>query len=135
MYGLYGSTEDIVGSSLSGLQTGVAYTVIVSSTAPFTGELIEMQPKTAEERINSLIDEINALVDGGMLNKGQGISLIVKLQNALEKLNANQAVISINMLWAFTNQVSSLIQEGVLTQDVGQALIDEAYQIIEMINN
>ena len=80
-----------------------------------------------------LIDEVQALVDAGALNRGQGNSLIVKLEGALKKLDQGQLKPAVNRLGAFINEVNSLIDEGVLTPEEGQPLIDAAQSIIDQI--
>ncbi len=69
-----------------------------------------------EETCEVLIDDVEALVEAGVLNRGQGNSLIRKLD-------------ACNQLEAFIGQVNSLIGGGVLPADDGQPLIDTASNI------
>ena len=80
--------------------------------------------------MRSLIDEINDLVSSGILNWGQGNSLIVKLNNAIKKLDANKPKTSLNNLNALSNQIQDFIDDGVLTSEEGQSLL-EAIEAIQ----
>jgi hypothetical protein len=77
---------------------------------------------------------VEELVASGSLNAGQGNSLIVKLEAALQKLEQGQPRPAVNQLGAFINEVESLIDEGVLTPEEGQSLIDAANVIIYQID-
>jgi probable HAF family extracellular repeat protein/predicted outer membrane repeat protein len=80
--------------------------------------------------IQSLIDETNALMNTGVLDQGQGRSLIVKLDGALTKLNQGDTAVAINKLRAFINQVEAMIISGAVAPWDGQRLIDAANAII-----
>jgi hypothetical protein len=82
-----------------------------------------------QEMIRSLIKEIEALREAGVLNNGQANSLIVKLENAIISLDRGKAKMALNNLKAFMNEVESLIDERVLTQEEGQSLIAAAEAI------
>ena len=118
------SVDDIVKisefDSASGTFTVPARTVVVFEFAP-------------QELIRSLIDEVEALVDAGSLNEGQGNALIVKLENAIKNLDKNKVNTSLNNLNAFMNQVQAFINGGVLTLAEGQSLIAAAEAIIYQI--
>ena len=91
-----------------------------------TAVVFEFAP---QEMIRSLIDEVAALRDAGILNNGQANSLIVKLENAIKNLDKGKAKTTLNNLNAFMNEVQSLIDEGVLTPEEGQSLIAAAEAI------
>lgn len=95
-----------------------------------TAVFVQYEPET---RIGFLIEDVQALVDAGVLNEGQGSSLIVKLEGAIDKLAKGQPNVAINKLNAFINEVMSLIDEGVLSPEQGQPLIVEATDIIWQI--
>ena len=82
-----------------------------------------------EELTNLLIGDVYNLVDSGMLNQGQGNSLVVKLQNALVHLAKDNPKNTCNLLKAFSNQVNSLIGEGVLSSEDGESLLNSANEI------
>jgi pullulanase len=122
------STDSTVTTSSYDKATGT-FSVPARTTAVF----MELEPRPAIER---LIHEVQQLIDAERLNKGQGNSLMVKLEGALEKLDGGQpkqAVKAVNRLNAFSNEVQSLIDEGVLTLEEGQPLIDAAQSIIDQI--
>ena len=63
--------------------------------------------------------KFQALVDDGALNKGQGNSLTSKLENIIKKFEDGKNKPACNQLDAFTQQVNSLIADGVLTSAEG----------------
>lgn len=82
-----------------------------------------------EDAIKDLIEEIYLLIEEGILNKGQGNSLIVKLDNVLKKLDQGKTKAACNNLNAFINHVQGFVRGGRLSAAQGQALIDEANNI------
>jgi sugar lactone lactonase YvrE len=86
-----------------------------------------------EGGIESLINEIEGLIEDGALNGGQGNALIVKLEAALQKLLEDKTKTAINQLGAFRNQVEALIQSGELTPGEGQPLLDAVDGLIEAL--
>ena len=64
---------------------------------------------------------------------GQGNALNAKLYAALKKLDQGKPDVAVNLLNAFFNQVLSFIDDGVLTFDEGEALINAANSIIDLI--
>jgi hypothetical protein len=93
---------------------------------------VQYEPRPAIER---LIHEVEQLVVAEVLNQGQGNSLIVKLEGAIKKLDEGKNKSAVNKLNAFINEVISLIEEGVLTPEDGQPLIDAANSIIDQITS
>jgi len=90
---------------------------------------------TTEQQINELIDMVQALVDDGALNDGQGNALISKLENVLDKLDRGNTNAAVNQLGAFINQVEDFIYEGVLTTEQGNPLIKVATVLVEALSN
>jgi len=82
-----------------------------------------------DELTNSLIGEIQSLVETGTMNQGQGNSLIVKLQNALAHLAKDNSKNACSLLTAFSNQVNSLVEEGVLSIEDGGSLLSSVNEI------
>jgi len=78
----------------------------------------------------SLIDEVNSLVDIGVLNTGQANGLIVKLKQAIRKISQGKINVACNLLQAFINQVYDFINTGVISQEEGELLILIATNII-----
>ena len=85
---------------------------------------------SVEEQIAVLIDRVENLIDPDVLNKGQGNSLIKKLEGALQKLNNGNTKAACNQLQAFINQVDAFIRSGILTVEEGQPLIDATIDVI-----
>jgi pullulanase/glycogen debranching enzyme len=106
-----------------------------SATGTFTvpGRTTAVFEFTPQELIRSLIEEIEALVDGGILNKGQGNSLIVKLEAALASLSKGKVNTAVNQLNSFINEVEALVSGGTLPAEIGQDLIEAANAIILQI--
>jgi hypothetical protein len=89
---------------------------------------------TPQDGIDDLIgDEVEDLVEAGSLNEGQGNAFLGKLENAKKKLDQGKTNAALNLLNAFINQVNSFISEGILSPAEGQALIDAANGIINLI--
>jgi uncharacterized delta-60 repeat protein len=83
--------------------------------------------------IQTLLGEVQALVDAGVLNAGQGRGLSEKLEQALRRLqdgNINGAVSALNN---FSHHVNDLVHDGVLTSSQGQPLTDQAAAIVRQI--
>src|SRR5262249_58154238 len=76
--------------------------------------------------IQAIIVNVQALVDSGVLNNGQGNSLLVKLQHSMQHLDDGLVKNAINDLQAFVNEVTDYITEDVFTVAQGQPLIDAA---------
>ena len=87
-----------------------------------------------QEAIGEIITEIENLVADGILNKGQGNSLISKLNNAIKKLDQGNIKAATNILYACINQINAFIKAKILTSDLGQSLIDAIEYIIDIIN-
>lgn len=89
---------------------------------------------TTEAEIFELIDDIQKLVDDGVLNNGQGNALISKLENVLAKLAMGHTGAAANQLGAFINQVEDYVDEGILTPEQGSQLIQAAALLVEALN-
>ncbi|MCK4975907.1 MAG: DUF3372 domain-containing protein, partial [Anaerolineales bacterium] len=90
---------------------------------------------TPEGMIGDLIDQIKDLVEDGVLNAGQGNSLIVKLDQALKQLDDGKSKQAIKAMNAFINQVNSLYMEGVLPEETAAQLVKDAEFIIASIES
>ena len=90
---------------------------------------------TTEQQVNELIDLVQALVDDGALNDGQGNALTSKLENVLAKLARGNVNATANQLGAFINQVEDFIDDGVLTAEQGDPLIKVATALVEALRN
>jgi pullulanase-type alpha-1,6-glucosidase len=108
---------------------GVAdtFTVPARTTAVFVAR------RAAEDQIDLLIDDVEDLVDAGVLNGGQSNALISKLENAIAKIENGQVKPAVNLLNAFINQVMSYQDDGILTAEQAAALIATAEDIIHTL--
>ena len=78
-------------------------------------------------------DQVEALVEAGSLNHGQGTALIVKLEAAIRDLEKGKPGTALNVLNAFSNQVTDFGAGGVLTPEEGQSLLDAVHAIMHQI--
>ena len=78
------------------------------------------------EQIANLLSQIQKLVGDGILDRGQGNALTVKLRNVQDDLDVGQTHVALNVLEAFTNQVTDLVADGILPPAAGQSLLDAA---------
>jgi hypothetical protein len=88
---------------------------------------------TPQQALQTLINDVNALLTAGVLNQGQANSLNSKLQNAIANLDARNTIPAVNEIEAFRNQVTDFVSEGILTSQQGQALDHKAQRIITAI--
>jgi glycosidase len=88
---------------------------------------------TIEEKIEELIANIEELWREGILDAGQAKSLIVKLLGVQAGLDKGHPWNAVNRLGAFIEQVEEFVGDGILSPEVGQALIDAASDLISQI--
>lgn len=110
--------------------TGFDFTVSQPFTSPGVGLYEYRIVCRTQEQIQLLIGDVEGLVAAGTLNQGQGNSLIVKLQGAIQQLDQGNVGAAINQLRAFINEVNALVKAKKLSSADGQALIDAADEII-----
>jgi pullulanase-type alpha-1,6-glucosidase len=120
------STDPLVGLSAFDSTTGT-FSVPGRTTAVFVGKRSPLM------QIDLLVDDVEELVAGGVLNEGQGNALMSKLWNVYDKIARGNISAAINQLEAFIHQVESLVAEGVLTAEQGAALIAAAQEIIAVL--
>ena len=89
---------------------------------------------TPEDQIEALIEDVEELFIADILNVGQANSLISKLENILNRPEQGTTQPVINQLGAFINQVLSLVEEGILTPEEGQDLVDAAQAVIDQLS-
>jgi len=102
-------------------------------TVPARTTAVFVAGRSAEDQILLLVDDIEALVEAGVLNGGQGNALTVKLLNSLDKIARDQNHAAANQVSAFINQVEDFVTEGILTHDQGAALIAAAEDILDAL--
>jgi hypothetical protein len=115
---------DKSGNALDGDGNGVAGD---DFTSTFTTEAL-----TAQAKIQKLIDEIETLINLGVITSDQTHGLIRHLVIALEKIESEDMQTAYNMLKAFINHVNGFVPT-VLPQDEGDSLITQAKDIIAQI--
>ncbi|MGH7450677.1 MAG: FlgD immunoglobulin-like domain containing protein [bacterium] len=101
----------------------------------FTDYTVQIVVQTPQQAIQSLIDQVNALVAASVLKPNEGHPLIVKLEGAKTKLDNGKITPAMNELQAFINQVNAYINSTKLTPAQGQPLIDAANAIISVVSN
>ncbi|HKI53225.1 MAG TPA: hypothetical protein VJ987_03805, partial [Anaerolineales bacterium] len=89
---------------------------------------------TTQAEIYELINDVQKLVDDGVLNDGQGNALTSKLENVLEKLAKGNTNAAANQLGAFINQVEDFVYEGILTAEQGDMLIKSASLLVGVLS-
>lgn len=108
-----------------------------SSTTTNTPTPTPTSTPTPSQAIQNLIQNVQGLVNGGVLNAGQGNALTAKLDAATNQLNQGNANAARNQLQAFINQVNAFMpaskKSGILSQIQGQALIALANAIISQL--
>jgi hypothetical protein len=91
----------------------------------FTGSLTETV-LSAQQEITVIGNQVNNLVNAGLLSSGNGNALTAKLSSATASLTGSHTNAAVNQLKAFINQVSTFVQSGTLPSAEGQALISAA---------
>lgn len=79
------------------------------------------------------VEDVQKLVTSGAINRGQGNSLIVKLNKTITYLNNEKPNKAINELNLFIHEVKAYTANGVLPSSKGQLLINNANLIIEKL--
>jgi len=89
----------------------------------------------AVQDIQNVIKEIKDLIELGdfTIDKGQTKAVLSKLQNAVDKLEADKINGAIGSLNAFINQINSYIKNEVIYPQDGQALIFQVQNIIDSL--
>jgi hypothetical protein len=105
-------------------------------TAPETLALAEacelgISDQEARDQINDLIAEVNALEASGALNSGQANALRNHLETALGHIDAGRYCPAKAQLEAFRDQVESFVDNGVLTEEEAESLIEGATDVLE----
>jgi pullulanase/glycogen debranching enzyme len=117
------STDPVVRTSTFDSAAGI-FDVPARTTAVF------LAPRSAEERIDLIIDDVDQLEADGVVNGGQANALRSKLSNAQRMIERGKVGPAINMLEAFIHQVEALVAAGILTELQGFELITAAESII-----
>jgi len=126
--GLAQTLEDVLNGSQDG-NGGVRHHFVANAQqrADLIRFLNSIDPvRSPEDVIAELIDKVLGLVSAGILNHGEGNSLLAKLEAAQASISRGNTTAALNQLGAFTNEVKALINSGRISLDQGQMLIDLA---------
>jgi len=85
------------------------------------------------QEINNIINEVQDLADAGTITSGQSNALLSKLQNAIDKIESDNINGAIGSLKAFINQITVFINSGKIHTSVGNSLIAEVKEIIDIL--
>jgi DNA/RNA endonuclease G (NUC1)/PKD repeat protein len=85
---------------------------------------------TASEGVDALKTLVNQLITSEALSSGNGNSLLVTLDAALNQIASSNTATALNQLNAFLNKVDSMVRTGKLTAAQGAALTEMAQRII-----
>jgi len=99
-------------------------------------KLTAFPPKTCspQQATQAIINAVNALFSQGVLNGGQENSLVVKLQHAINLMNAAKTAAAIGNLHAFIGEVNDLLSSGVLSPSQAAPLISAAESVIARLS-
>ncbi|MFW9945278.1 MAG: nitrous oxide reductase family maturation protein NosD [Candidatus Odinarchaeota archaeon] len=89
---------------------------------------------TPIQKIQSLTDLVNDMVDEGILREGQGKSLTLKLDMSSRAIANGNLLAARQLLEAFINQVNVFINRGIISVEEGELLISKALFIINQIS-
>ena len=89
------------------------------------------------EDTEEIEDQIFDLINAGEfdINSGQVNSLLYKLLKAVEKAEAGQINVTINMLNSFINNINAYINSGAISQENGDGLISAVEEIINYLED
>ena len=88
---------------------------------------------TPQDLVAALMDDVQILLEDGVVNGAQANALVAKLSATLASLNNSNTTPACNQVQAFMNQVQAFMNAGTLTQAQGQALLDAAQAILAMV--
>jgi len=89
-----------------------------------------------QDVVDSLLRaQIDQLIAGGSLSRGQGNALLTKLRAADKKIEQGKPGVAIFLLRALIHQVSKFVDTGILALEEGQPLIDAANQLIASLRS
>ena len=121
-----GSVDSVVQTASYDVGFGT-FNVPARTTAVFLAQ------RPIGEQIDVLIDEIDRLLDDGVLNGGQANSLKAKLSAARKSAGNGRSTPAVNQINAFINEVHALMSGGVLSSEEGTVLISIAEDILQSL--
>lgn len=89
--------------------------------------------RTPIEMAEDLQVSIRALEAEGVLNRGQSRSLIAKLDQVVRQLERQNEAAAANLIRATIREIEALGSGGILAEDIGGELVDEATALLESL--
>jgi hypothetical protein len=125
----------IVPPSLSDFPTGTALFLGFSTALgglEIGGTLASLTAAqvSVPERIEMLVEHVDALEIGETIDSGQANSLRQKLQQALARVANAQNKPAANVLMAFAHQIQAYVRSGRLANEEGEVLLSAAADVI-----
>jgi YVTN family beta-propeller protein len=111
--------------------------IVAHDTSPGRVTIIDIKPLGTSgptESVLLLIDDIEKMIADGILDYGDGNSLIAKLKAIQEVLEMGDIKAAKNKLNAFITKVNNLVRRGNMTEEDGDVLIEAAYDIMDEID-
>ena len=112
---------------------GVVFTPIDTGTYNAASKNVTINVLTPVQKIRQLTATVQSLVISGVLTKNEGKKLSSILDSVIKDLDAKNTKTAIKELNAFIIQVEVDVQGGILSSIQGQALVDEANSVINML--
>ena len=130
--GAFVYVTDLSDNTVKVISTAFNFVVAVVQVGSFPQSIAigtfvpEPEPEPEPDPIESLIDQVEALIADGALTQDQGSGLLNKIQEVSAKIDAGQTAAACNQLNSFINQVNGFISNGTLTPAQGQPPIATA---------
>lgn len=108
---------------------------VVANSGDGTATIIDISTAEPVDAVQDLITDVRLLEAQGKLSKGHATSLIAKLNAANKQLLKNKPHVAVNQLGAFINEVKALMSGGVISREIGDALIYAANRVIALLTD
>ncbi len=130
-----------------GFSIGIVFLVLVVCTTCTKDEVLptldgepsalkSAQVNSSEEidYLESFIEDIESMVEEGLLSAGNGNALIVKIKSAIKSHENCNTTAASNQLSALINQLEAFVKNGILTEEQGELLVTTAENGIVLLN-
>ncbi|MDX1429768.1 MAG: 5'-nucleotidase C-terminal domain-containing protein, partial [Rhodothermales bacterium] len=107
--------------------------VVTAADYPVGGEG-RIQVRSLQGTLDALFAAVQALIDSGDLNRGQGNALTKKLEGIARKIEEGETATAINRIGAFINQVEAFDQTDILSDADAAELLELANTLIALLN-
>ena len=98
-----------------------------------TRTALAIHSATPQDGSATLRDLVQALIDGGVLNLGQGYALVSHLNKIDRHLGDREKEEAAELFQAFIDQLQAFMSDGLPTVDQGQPMIDAAQSAIDQL--